>query len=149
MASTDFSHQMPVSGANQAGFERSKVLFARIHIDLPLLILLIVLCASGLLILYSASGQSIAMVQKQAIHYLIGFTVLVVAAQIPPRVYQLLAPWAYLLGIFALVGVLVMGVTGKGAQRWLAIPGLPRFQPSELMKLALPLLVAWYMATKG
>ena len=149
MASTDFSHQMPVAGANQAGFERSKVLFARIHIDLPLLILLIVLCASGLLILYSASGQSIAMVQKQAIHYLIGFTVLVVAAQIPPRIYQLLAPWAYLLGILALIGVLVMGVTGKGAQRWLAIPGLPRFQPSELMKLALPLLVAWYMATKG
>lgn len=150
MASIDFSHKMTSGGSAQHdGFERSKVLFARIHMDLPLFLLLLLLCGSGLLILYSASGQGWPMVQKQAVHYLIGFAVLIVTAQIPPRVYQTLAPWAYGVGVLALVGVLVLGVTGKGAQRWLAIPGLPRFQPSELMKLALPLLIAWYMASKS
>jgi rod shape determining protein RodA len=149
MAGTDFSHQMYVSDANQAGFQRSKLLFARFHLDLPLFVLLIVLCVSGLLILYSASGQDLVMVKKQAMHYLIGFFLLLVAAQISPRVYRILAPWAYIVGVLALIGVLVLGVSGKGAQRWLDIPGLPRFQPSELMKLALPLLIAWYMATKG
>lgn len=147
MAGTDFSRQMS-SGSNEDGFQRSQVLFARFHIDLPLFLLLLILCGSGLLILYSASGQGWAMVQKQAIHYLIGFTVLLIAAQIPPRIYKLLAPWAYAAGVLALIGVLVLGVSGKGAQRWLALPGLPRFQPSELMKLALPLLIAWYMASK-
>lgn len=149
MASTDFSHQMHVTGANQAGFARSKLLFARFHLDLPLFILLLILCVSGLLVLYSASGQDLVMVKRQSLHYLIGFIVLMVAAQIPPRMYQILAPWAYVVGVLALIGVLVLGVSGKGAQRWLAIPGLPRFQPSELMKLALPLLIAWYMSTRG
>ena len=145
MASTDFSRQM--GGADSSGgFERSSQLFARLHIDLPLLILLLILCSAGLMILYSASGQSWVTVQKQGVHYLLGMTVMVIAAQIPPRLYQVLAPWAYLAGVAALVGVLVLGETGKGAQRWLAIPGLPRFQPSELVKLALPLLVAWYMS---
>jgi len=145
MASTDFSRQMRSSDVN-GGFERSKQLFARLHIDLPLLILLLILCSAGLMILYSASGQSWLTVQKQAVHYALGLTAMVIAAQIPPRLYQVLAPWAYLAGVAALVGVLVLGETGKGAQRWLAIPGLPRFQPSELVKLALPLLVAWYMS---
>jgi rod shape determining protein RodA len=148
MAGTDFSRQMSDNG-DQDGFQFSQFFSKRFHLDLPLFLLLLLLCGSGLLILYSASGQSLAMVQKQALHYLIGFTALLVAAQIPPRLYQLLAPWAYLLGVLALIGVLVLGVSGKGAQRWLAIPGLPRFQPSELMKLALPLLIAWYLATKG
>lgn len=148
MASVDFSHQMN-RDVNEDGFQRSKALFARIHIDLMLLLLLLLLCGSGLLILYSASGQDWAMIQKQSVHYLIGFSALLVAAQIPPRVYQALAPWAYTAGVLALIGVLALGVSGKGAQRWLAIPGLPRFQPSELMKLALPLLIAWYMASQS
>ncbi len=148
MAGTDFSRQMG-GGQEDSGFTRSKLFFARFHIDLTLFLLLLLLCGSGLLILYSASGQAGEMVQKQAMHYLIGFIVLLVAAQIPPRLYTLLAPWAYLAGVIALVGVLVLGVSGKGAQRWLALPGLPRFQPSELMKLALPLLIAWYMSSKS
>ena len=145
MAATDFSRQMH-SGHSGGGFERSSRLFARLHIDLPLLLLLILLCSSGLLILYSASGQSLLTVQKQAMHYAVGFIGLIVAAQIPPRLYRILAPWTYAAGLLALVGVLALGETGKGAQRWLALPGLPRFQPSELVKLALPLLIAWYMS---
>ena len=145
MASTDFSRQMR-SARVDGTFERSSQIFARLHLDLPMLLLLLILCSCGLIILYSASGQSWDTVQKQAVHYSLGFLVMVIAAQIPPRLYRTLAPWAYAAGLIALIGVLVLGVSGKGAQRWLAIPGLPRFQPSELMKLALPLLVAWYMS---
>lgn len=145
MASTDFSRTM--SGHHhQHGFGRSQALFARIHLDLPLTLLIILLAGCGLLILYSGSAQDITMVKRQAIHFAIGLTVMALAAQIPPRIYQNIAPWAYLIGVAALIGVLVLGVGAKGAQRWLALPGLPRFQPSELVKLGLPLTVAWYMA---
>ncbi|WP_419812939.1 rod shape-determining protein RodA [Bacterioplanoides sp.] len=147
MAGTDFSRTM--SEANpQHGFSRSRAWFASIHVDLILLLLLLALTAAGLLLLYSASGQHWGMIKRQAIHYGIGFVALFVAAQIPPRIYQRLAPWAYTAGLVALIGVLVAGVGAKGAQRWLELPGLPRFQPSELVKLALPLTVAWYMAKR-
>lgn len=147
MASTDFSRTM-AEASRQHGFSRSRAWFARIHVDLVLLLLLLLLTGGGLLLLYSASGQDWGMVKRQAIHYAIGFTALFIAAQIPPRLYQRLAPWAYSAGLLALIGVLVAGVGAKGAQRWLDLPGLPRFQPSELVKLALPLTVAWYMAKR-
>ena len=146
MATTDFRRS--ISSGSMQGFQRSRQLFARIHLDLPLLLLLLLLCGSGLVILYSASGREWNMVTRQAIHFGIGLVLLVTAAQIPPRVYQRIAPWAFVAGLAALAAVLVMGVGAKGAQRWLALPGLPRFQPSELVKLILPLTVAWYMAQR-
>lgn len=129
-------------------FSRSDALFARIHIDLTLLLLLLLLTGVGLLILYSGSGQSMAMVKRQAIHFGIGFVLMVVAAQITPRQYRFLAPWGYLISLVLLASVLAFGVGAKGAQRWLDLPGLPRFQPSELVKLALPLAIAWYMSRR-
>jgi len=147
VANTDFSRTMG-SGHQQHGFDRSRAWFERMHIDLVLFLLILLLACCGLLILYSGSGQDMTMVKRQALHFLIGFVVLIVAAQFPPRFYQTVAPWAFAIGVIALIGVLVMGVGAKGAQRWLAIPGLPRFQPSELVKLALPLTVAWYMSTR-
>ncbi|MFC3680381.1 rod shape-determining protein RodA [Bacterioplanoides pacificum] len=147
MASTDFSRTMNEAGP-QHGFSRSRAWFASIHVDLVLFLLLLALAGGGLLLLYSASGQSWGMVKRQAIHFGIGFIMLFIAAQVPPRIYQRLAPWAYSAGLLALIGVLVAGVGAKGAQRWLELPGLPRFQPSELVKLALPLTVAWYMAKR-
>ncbi len=146
MANRDFSRTMTMHHGD--GFSRSSAWFARIHLDLPLLLMLLLLTGSGLLILYSGSGRDLGMVERQAIHYLLGLTALFIAAQFPPRFYQTLAPWVYVLGIVALIAVLLFGVGAKGAQRWLALPGLPRFQPSELMKLALPLTVAWYMAKR-
>ena len=144
MASTDFSRTM---GGHQHGFGRSsQAFFERMHLDLPLMLLIVLLAGSGLLILYSGSGQDLGMVERQAIHFGIGLIVLIITAQIPPRIYRNLAPWAYAVGVLMLLGVLVMGVDAKGAQRWLDLPGLPRFQPSELVKLALPLTVAWYMS---
>lgn len=144
MHGTDYNRTL--GHGSHKGFSRSSAFFARIHIDPWLLLLLIALAATGLSILYSASGQETSMVKRQAIHFGIGFTALIIGAQIPPRTFQLLAPWAYLLGCCALVGVLVAGVGAKGAQRWLELPGLPRFQPSEMVKLVLPMMVAWYMS---
>ena len=89
------------------------------------------------------------MVRRQAIHFGIGIVLLIITAQIPPRLFQLIAPWAWGTGVLLLIGVLLFGVGAKGAQRWLDLPGaLPRFQPSELVKLALPLTVAWFMAKR-
>lgn len=148
MASTDFSRTISTPAQHHT-FERSGAFFARIHIDLTLLLLIILLGCCGLLILYSGSGQDIGMVKRQAIHFGLGGVGMIIAAQIPPRAYQFVAPWGLAFGSLLLIGVLVAGVGAKGAQRWLDLPGaLPRFQPSELVKLALPLAVAWFMASR-
>lgn len=148
MANTDFSRTVSTP-AQHHSFQGSGAYFAKMHIDLILFLLLCVLMITGLSLLYSGSGQDIAVVERQSVHFGIGMILLFIAAQIPPRVYQFLAPWTLGAGILLLIGVLIMGVGAKGAQRWLDLPGpLPRFQPSELVKLALPLTVAWFMANR-
>lgn len=120
----------------------------RLNLDWPLILLLVLLALAGLGILYSGSGGSLLMVKKQATNFVIGFVAMVILAQIHPRWLQLLAPWAYGVGVIGLVCVLFIGVGAKGAQRWLEIPGLLRFQPSEIMKLIVPLMIAWYLADR-
>jgi len=120
-------------------------LWSYTHLDLPLLLLLLALCGYGLFVLYSASGQDAGYVTRQAVRMGAGFVALILLAQMPPRVLMRLGPWIYLAGVLLLVGVLLFGVGAKGAQRWLALPGF-RFQPSELMKLALPIMIAAYLA---
>ena len=66
---------------------------------------------------------------------------LLLFAQIPPITYQRWAAWIYMIGVILLVAVMVMGHTGKGAQRWLNV-GFIRLQPSEIMKLAIPMMLA-------
>src|SRR5690606_13787779 len=123
-------------------------LFARaarsLHLDLPLLIGLLVLCGAGLAILYSASGENIAMLWRQALRLGIALAALVVAAQVTPHVLRLWTPWLYTTGLVLLLVVMFTGDTAMGAQRWLDL-GLIRFQPSEMMKLAVPMMVAWYL----
>src|SRR5690554_545521 len=143
----DFSRTLEQGG--QSGFYRSRQWFARVHLDLPLLLLLLILSVSGLFILYSSSGGDLELVRKQAGHFSIGLIVLLITAQLPPRFYSSIAPWFYFVCLLSLLGVLLFGVGAKGAQRWLDLPGLPRFQPSELMKMALPLAVAWYMSKRS
>ena len=118
-----------------------------LHIDLPLMTGLLLLCGFGLAVLYSAGDGNIALVKRQLIHMGIAFVVLVAIAQVRPRHLQMMSPWLYLAGIGLLVAVLVMGVMGKGAQRWLDL-GFLRFQPSEIVKLAAPMMVAWYLANR-
>src|SRR5699024_6204722 len=117
---------------------------ARFHLDTPLLLNLFVLASFGLFILYSATNGNYDAVTTQATRVGIGFTVLLVLAQIPPRVFRFWAPALYSIGLTLLVLVLLVGTQKKGAQRWLTIPGIAQFQPAELVKVAVPAMVAWY-----
>ena len=117
----------------------------RFHVDLPLLLGLIVLVAVGLLVLYSASEQDAGLVSKQLIRLGIAFTVMFAVAQISPDTLRYWSPWLFGIGLIMLIAVLLLGEVGKGAQRWLNL-GFFTFQPSELMKLALPMLLAWYLS---
>lgn len=143
--SRDFLRQMP--GAHNH-LSRGASLFFRFHLDPILLGLLLLLCALGLGILYSASGQNVEYVEKQSVRLLIAFGVMFFFAQLDPIVYKRWSPWLFALGLMALIGVLFFGVGAKGAQRWLQLPGLPRFQPSEFMKLVVPMMVAWYLSSR-
>ncbi len=112
----------------------------RWRLDPWLLGMLVILMALGCLVLYSATEQNIGMVWRQAVRLSMGLVALAVFAHLPPRLLRLWAPWLYLATLLMLVAVLLFGV-GRGAQRWLDL-GIIRFQPSEAMKLALPLMLA-------
>jgi rod shape determining protein RodA len=98
-------------------------------------------------VLYSASGENPAQVQRQAVRIVIALVVMLAVAQINPTTLRRWSPWLYVVGVVMLIAVLVFGEVGKGAQRWLDL-GLVRFQPSEMVKLAVPLMIAWYLAEK-
>jgi len=139
--SQDFVRQLPGSGL----VTKPKTgIGDAIHLDIPMLLLLLIISAYGLLILYSALGQQIEPVISQSIKIVIGLGVMLVIAQISPSVYMRLAPWIFLLGLIALVLIYFFGIEIKGSRRWLRIPGITNFQPSEIMKLILPLILAWY-----
>lgn len=118
--------------------------FHRIHLDLPLVTGVLLLCALGLLVLYSASDQSGTQVERQLVRFGLAFLVMVGVAQVPPDRLRRWAPWLFVGGVLMLVAVLAVGDIGKGAQRWLDF-GVIRFQPSEVLKLALPMVLAWYL----
>lgn len=115
-----------------------------LYFDYPLLGLILLLISAGLVILYSASGQNMEMVIRQGIRLFLALGIMVIFTFIPPHKYKLWAPGIYTTGLLLLIAVVIMGKIGKGAQRWLEL-GLFRFQPSEIMKLAVPLMVAWYI----
>jgi len=120
-------------------------LLSGLHLDLPLLTALVLLCGYGLMVLYSAGDQNPDLLQRQLMRLALGFIVLVVLAQIPPVQLRRWSPWLFGAGVLMLIAVLIMGQIGKGAQRWLDL-GLFRFQPSELLKIAVPMMLAWYLA---
>jgi rod shape determining protein RodA len=124
-----------------------RTLLPKLHIDLPLLTGLLLLCGFGLAVLYSAGGNDFGLIKRQLLHLGLAVAVMLGIAQIPPRRLKQAAPWAYLLGVILLVAVLFVGDIGKGAQRWLQFGGF-RFQPSEIVKVAVPLMAAWYMANR-
>ena len=108
--------------------------FQSVHIDWPLMTGIIALSLTGLVVLYSASGEDWSTMIRQIIWLCIALTVMVVTAQIPPHHLEFWAPWVFGVGLMFLVMVLLFGDVGKGAQRWLNF-GLFRFQPSEMMEL--------------
>jgi len=116
-------------------------------IDTPLLILLILLSSFGLLILYSSSGGSLTLVYRQMVHLGLATSVMLIIAQIPPIIMLRFAPILMLLGIFQLILCSIFGSSGGGAQRWLDL-GFVRFQPSELMKIIVPMTIAAILSEK-
>ena len=120
----------------------------QLHIDLPLLLSLLLLVGLGLFVLYSAADQNPDKVMAQGIRLGLAFAVMLAIAQFDPYTLRFWSPWLYATGLLMLIAVLVIGEVGKGAQRWLDL-GLFRFQPSEIMKLAVPMMVAWFLSEQG
>ncbi len=139
--SQDFVRQLPSGGP---AFQREAELADKLHLDFPLMFLLLCISSYGLLILFSAVGQQPGPVISQAIKIGVATVVMLIIAQISPVVFLRLAVWMYILGIFLLGLVYYFGIEVNGSRRWLRIPGLFNFQPSELMKLVVPAILAWY-----
>jgi rod shape determining protein RodA len=136
-SSTNFREENRISAGRR--------LFYRLHIDLPLLIGILLLSVMGMVVLYSAGDKSVELLNRQFIRLFIAFIVMLAVAQINPSTLKHWAPWMFGIGLLMLIAVLALGEIGKGAQRWLNL-GLFRFQPSELMKIAVPVMTAWYLA---
>lgn len=115
-----------------------------LKLDAQLLAGLVLICAFGLVVLWSASGNDSGLLTRQLIRLGVAFGVLLAVAQIPPKLLRLWSPWLFTAGLGLLLLVMVAGDLGKGAQRWLDL-GVVRFQPSEVMKLAVPMMAAWYL----
>ncbi len=121
----------------------ARVLFA-LKIDGPLVVGLALIAAYGLVVLYSASGQSMPTVLRTVARIALGTAAMLLLAQINPNFLRRSTPWLYAAGCLLLLVVAAIGHIGMGAQRWLDL-GIFRFQPSELMKLAVPMMCAWYL----
>jgi rod shape determining protein RodA len=133
----------PLLTAKAAPLSGFASLIRRLHIDGPLLGGLILICGFGLFVLYSAVGESNRLLMNQTVRLGAAFVAMLIVAQLPPDFLRRWTPWGYLAGLALLVLVLFFGEVGQGAQRWLDI-GV-RFQPSEAMKLGVPMMAAWYL----
>jgi rod shape determining protein RodA len=118
-----------------------------LHIDAMLMLGLLLLLGVGLMMLFSAGGQDMGLIYRQLVRLGVAIGVMLLVAQIHPDRMRDSAYWLYGLGLMLLVAVLLFGHEGKGAQRWLDL-GFFRFQPSEIMKLAVPILVAAFLAER-
>ena len=126
--------------------DSGRSLWFRAHVDPQLFGGVVIVCALGLIVLYSAADQSTDVVIRQAIRMTIGLGAMIAVAQISPARLARWAPAFYAAGVVLLIGVFLFG-TGRGAQRWLDV-GPVRFQPSEIMKIAVPMTVAWFLYDK-
>ena len=117
----------------------------RWHIDIPLFYALLALAGISLLMVYSASAENLTVLVKHVVRLFVGFGILFMVSQIRPEVLRRLAPILFGVGVLLLIAVLGFGIVLKGARRWLGVGGVS-FQPAEVMKLALPMMLAWYFA---
>lgn len=141
---TEYVRQLP-----QGSMGRPQSLWTRVHLDPYLFAALLAVALGGMVVLYSATSGDMGAVYRQAIRFGLGFLAMVVIAQFDPRWFQQWGGTVYLLGVLLLVAVIINGTQAMGAQRWLQIPGVIRFQPSEVMKLAMPVMLAWYISRFG
>ncbi len=145
MSSSAFVRQLSGDFNN---LEKRQSIWEKLNLDLPLLFAIVVLTGFGLMVLYSATDGNQTDMRRQIIFIVLAFVVMFIVAQVDVRVMRRWAPLMYLGSLSLLVAVLFFGSTTNGAQRWLDLPGLPRFQPSEIMKLVLPLTLAAYFSRR-
>lgn len=125
----------------------SQWLLRSLRLDGTLLLLIGVVLVLGLMVLFSAAGEDVAALQRQILRILVGFAALLAVARVPISALRAWSPWLFLLSVGLLLAVVFAGDMGKGARRWLDF-GFIRFQPSEIMKLAMPLTLAWYLSLR-
>lgn len=141
----EFDRQLRDHGSAIYGGQRAS--WAGVRVDYVLLGLLVALMTTGLFVLYSASGQEVGYVKRQAVFMLIGVIAMLGVAQVPPRFLERWAFVLYVFGLGLLAAVYFFGVGAKGAQRWLDM-GVFRFQPSEVLKVAVPLMLSAYLGKR-
>lgn len=117
----------------------------KLHIDIPLFIGLFLASLLSFIILYSAGSQDMDVLFRQGARVALAFTLMTVLAHVNPHQFKRYSAALFSLGILLLIAVLIMGEIGKGAQRWLDL-GFFRFQPSEMIKITTPMMIAWYLA---
>lgn len=120
-----------------------------IKFDVISIVFTLLLIGFGLIVLFSAVGQRWDEILNQGIRLLLGLGCMILASQLRVSTYYRWAPTIYAVTVLLLFAVAFFGVSSKGSQRWLDFPGLPSFQPSELLKITLPLIVGWYITTRG
>lgn len=116
----------------------------KLHIDVTLLSFIILLLIYSAVVIWSASGQDVGMMERKIVQIIMSLLLMLLMAQVPPRIYEVWAPHLYIFCVFLLVLVDIFGQISKGAQRWLDL-GFIRFQPSEIAKIAVPLMVARFI----
>ncbi|MGB6189222.1 MAG: rod shape-determining protein RodA [Aeromonas molluscorum] len=124
---------------------RHNSIWYRLHIDLPLLIGLLCIMALSMVVLYSASGQDMDSIVRQLVRGGLAFVLMLALAQLPPTLYARWAIPVFVVVVLMLIAVDVFGHIGKGAQRWLDL-GFMKFQPSEVMKVSMPIMVATWLS---
>lgn len=147
MASRSISRQLSSNFYRLSN--RNGDLWQSLRIDPPLLLSLLCLAAFGLMVLYSASGENIGDVERQAAAIAVGFVIMILVSQVDANVFRRGAPLMFVGGIVLLGIVLVVGVETNGSKSWLDLPGLPRFQPAEIEKFLVPMLLAWYLSSRS
>ena len=128
-------------GRNQNGDE---LRYQSRRLDPPLIAGVVLLCSISLLVLYSAGSENTDLLIRQSVRIAVAFFAMFIIAYIPPTLLERWSPWVFTIGLVLLGIVLVIGYIGKGAQRWINL-GVIQFQPAELMKLGLPMMVAWIL----
>lgn len=143
--STDFVRRLP--GEDPRGRTLMRTFLQRVHVDLPLLGLVLTTLGYGIFVLWSASDGQFGYIKRQATFAGIGLVGMLIVAQIPLSVIRRLIWIPYVIGLILLVLVFFAGEEINGARRWLDV-GITSFQPSELMKLTLPVLLAAYLSKR-
>ena len=118
--------------------------FRGIVMDVPIVLTTFAICGLGFVVLYSAVGESSSLMIRQAIRFTVAMLVFGLVSQVSPRTLRMWSPWIFCVTLVLLGLVMVNGVMGGGAQRWLDL-GIFRFQPSEIMKISVPMMVAWFL----